>query len=557
MSTDPEATPHLPASSPVGQPPGALALLTATALGGIVASRLPKAPLVVAAGVTALALLKQKKATAQLPKSSPPFPPAPPAESLPQDPIGEWLRQQIQREAAAPAVTWPPPDEEADAPAAEDDYTPPSFLLDDEAQVHPPAAHDVFASLTEPRDFPMDPAASMAAIKDFHSAEPSPDIFASSANLPAEGASSVSDGVPPIAPAVEYTTAPADFPGAFVWPAAAAPQPDAAAISALFAAPPADLFAETVPEPAVSSATGHFLPPPAASIEDNRTPSEPSNAAWLLGIEPIPSVGEPPPAPYPEPSSLFVTIAPAPPVFTTGLFQGGSLPDEIEVPPHPPQPGPPAPLPPPSPPNPEPPAPAPPIPEPPVPTPVPHLVPVFPATSGTGDETSAAGWNQRPLISSSENPFFASSAPNLAFDIPISAVPHSPPPFEEGTTEPVIEISVHLAAPGEASFDPPPMDLAQDFWQPAGEFPSTQATAVSPESAAAPPSSPLLAGPVIDADIVLRPRGLSQNSVTSRTKPLAPISTAPPLPGAPAAESPAPPHDKRPRSTWRSWWRGD
>jgi hypothetical protein len=190
-------------------------------LGGVVASRLPKTPLVLAAGATALALLKQKRITPPVPRPVLAFPPAgpPPADIPPQEKVQQWLHQQMHRDTEAAIVELPPP--AALPPPPEDKYTPPAFLLDDEEVVSPPL-HPDFARLTEPVPHQLPPA-----------------------------------------------------------PVAATHEPDLPALQAL------------------------------ESTESCPT----ADSGWLLGIDPLPSIGE----------------SPAPPVFSAPVFEGRALPDEIEM----------------------------------------------------------------------------------------------------------------------------------------------------------------------------------------------------------------------------------
>lgn len=379
MSTASEGTPIDSASRP-GHPPSALALLTATALGSVVASRLPKAPLVLAAGATALALLKHKKiAAAPVPRpvATPPAEEPPAADPPHQDKVRQWLDQQINRDTEAEIVELPAQD--TPLPPPEEAYTPPTFLLDDEEAVSAPL-HPDFARLTEP---------------------------------------------------VQVV---------------ATREPDLPALQALEAT-------ESCPT---------------------------ADSGWLLGIDPLPSIGE----------------CPAPPVFIAPVFEGGALPDEIEVP------------------------------QPPDPELVVHLTPSVPAP-----------------IAEIEPPVIIPTA-------------------EEPVEKPIQEIEVQIAAPGEASFDPPLAETPHSPWQPPDAPVDSPFTAV-------PPTSP---GTVVEAEIVLRPRAPTQTSVIAKSRPLSPrFAPVSPMPSsisdeltasdaAPATLPPAPqvtPREQRARPTWRSWWRGD
>lgn len=395
MST---ASEGIPADQPprTGHQPGALALLTATALGGLLATRLNKTPLVLAAGATALALLSRKKPGTHpyAPEFVPPSP-----QIQPQSQIEQWLSQQIDREEQAPVLDLPIP--AATVTEGDDDYTPPSFLIEEaQATTDAPASHQSFAYLTEPVR---------------HVATPPPVIT---------------------------------------------PEPNLPALQAL------------------------------ESTESSPT----SDAAWILGVEPLPSVHESsmPSAPA---SSMFTAApgpmeTPVPPlVFSTPVFEGRALPDAIEV--------------------------AAPV------EPVIHLMPVL-----SSEHTSASELNL--------------------------------PPEAFHTTE-VVEIPVQLATPGEASFDPPLAGLPHDPWQPLAELAT---------SAITPPAVP--SAPIIEAEIILRPRAPTQTAVIAKARPIPPnfaqnltapgasapeltVSEAPALPSAPLQS----PREQRARKTWRSWWRGD
>jgi hypothetical protein len=459
MSTASEVSPAAPTPPRTGHAPGALALLTATALGSIAASRLPKAPLVLAAGAAALALLKQKKTPPPrvVAEPSPFTPPPPPADIPQQSQVEQWLHQQIEREAQAPVIPLSSPD--ISAIPEENEYIPQSFLIDDAEENAPEStAHESFATLTEPVRRVMSPAA-----------EPEPVI------------------------------------------AARAPE-----------SPPAFRF--TPPAPVVERGSDDL--PALQALEATEACPTASNAAWLLGIEPVPSLSEPAtPASSEERVSFFTAAPAAPPVFTMPVFQGGTLPDEIDVVP-------------------------PPAPEP----PVAHLLPVFTAPAAVTMEPTPLS---SPLVLTSF-PFFAAIPSTSPVPVPMSAE-EPPAPVAESAPVPVVdvvdvvEIAVQLAAPGEASFDAP-----LDPWQSAIEPPAPE-TAASVE--AAPPSPP--SGPVIDAEIILRPRAPTQNTVTAKTRPFAPViaksvasDEAPALdPAASAIPSPPSPPNKRP--SWRSMWRGD
>lgn len=267
---------------------------------------------------------------------------------------------------------------------------------------------------------------------------------------------------------------------------------------------------------------------------DPAPPSAPSNASWLLGIEPLPSwdeltaapssspprptsdfafLAEPPgaasytPQPAPDPTPPPATPAPLPPVqplFIPSLFQGGALPDEITVTEEP--------------------------------APAPVVEPAAPSLEA----------------------FTAFEA------IPFPSPPPPPAPIEP-TPDPETFISlpelvpVTLASPGEATFDDPLAALEEN--------PSSIPGGLPPP----PPLRPH--APVIEAEIVVRPRGFGATRVQPKEPEAAPIETVeppsldtpflatePPASPAPPIIPPAPvvlPREQKARKTWRSWWRGD
>lgn len=275
--------------------------------------------------------------------------------------------------------------------------------------------------------------------------------------------------------------------------------------------------------------------PPAPFLNlDPAPPSAPSNASWLLGIEPLPSwdeltaapsssppaptsdfafLAEPPgaasytPQPAPVPTSPPATPAPPPPVqplFIPTLFQGGALPDEITVSEEP--------------------------------APAPVVEPAAPSLEA----------------------FTAFEA------IPFPAPPPPPAPVEPAP-EPEISLSlpelvpVTLASPGEATFDDPLAALEEN--------PSSIPGGLPPP----PPLRPH--APVIEAEIVVRPRGFGAPRVQPKEPEAAPIepvespspdtpflASEPPASPTPPIIPPAPvilPREQKARKTWRSWWRGD
>lgn len=385
MSTATEGNPTAKPAPDSGKPSGALALLTATALGGLVGVRYGKAPLVLAAGAAAFALLNPRRsggyttaAPAQVPLPEPTFEPEPVQMELPPvepNPVALWLAQQIDREERAAAV-----DLSAlpGAVVAEEDYIPQSLLFEDSAVATSlPEGH--FAALSQPAQ-----PIQMKPLVPVHRLE---------------------------------------------------------------------------------------IEPPLSSLQAlEATESSPSaEAPWVLRIEPLPSLDEPLPAFAIDPGLFTSSPMEGQAVRETSapVFEGGTLPDQIEVTPQP--------------------------------EPVVHLMPV------------------------------------------LAPMPAVPPPLEP-PAEPVIEIPVQLAAPGEASFDPPLLDAALDPWR----------QDVSPP--AVEPPQPRVTTTLVDAEIVLRPRAPVNAAVVPRAKHGMPA----PLPAEPSADVGADdtrsPDFARPKAAWRSMW---
>jgi hypothetical protein len=156
-----------------------------------------------------------------------------------------------------------------------------------------------------------------------------------------------------------------------------------------------------------------------------------------------------------------------------------------------------------------------------------------------------------------------------------AAPPAEPPPADAAVPAPELlnepataaeaapEIQVEFAAPGEASFDPPLSAAPQNPWQPEPE-----AFAATPAFAAF-PTQTQPASNVVEAEIILRPRAPTQNTVTAKSKFAPPTfnkhfpgesNEPPPAEGTNDAHFPGPlpsPHEPKSRPTWRSWWRGD
>lgn len=229
-----------------------------------------------------------------------------------------------------------------------------------------------------------------------------------------------------------------------------------------------------------------------------------ADAAWTLGVDPLPSLNEAPPYVAPVGSMFFSTPAPqeapiaaqkplrsdmfstapvrqeeiGPPLFfSSAVFEGAAFPDEIQV--------------------------APAL------EPFPHLEPL-------------PTFGQPPMSES------------------------GPPIEPPADAETIPEISVQIAAPGDASFDPPLAALEQNPWQPEPDVFTTQPAASSAQTHTA--------SSVVEAEIILRPRAPTQNTVIAKSK------TAPPAEAdndAALPSSPEAPQKPKTRSSWLSWWRGD
>lgn len=484
--------------------PGPLAILAATALGGVIAARISKAPLLFAAGAAAMAMLKQKKTAVPLPPATPKSlpPPAPLAPEIPvESRVEQWLSRQIIREEQAPVIDFSAAEITPEEP--EEDYQPESFLLD-EMEGFPSASsppdNDVFAGLSEPASQAMPIAA------------PAPEIMEVEAEQEPE--------------------APPPQPSPFLQQALSAPSPPSFAspsfLQQLPPAPASPSFLQQVPPPFFPPQGLQQPPPPLEPVQVplQKTPPPPpslpvaADGSWSLGVDPLPSLNEaapyvPPvgamffstPVPQEAPRStveplrshMFSTAPlqheePGPPLFfTSSVFQGAALPDEIQVTP--------------------------------------------------------------PFVPESPTP---PPPPAAAFDAPVWEPALFFEPLPAAAAAP--EIPVVLAAPGEASFDPPLSAAPHNPWQPEPDvFPTTPAV----------PFQPQAAGTVVEAEIILRPRAPMQNSVTAKSK-FAPQnfakpfssedSAAPPAENANDAHFPGPlqsQQDPKPKPTWRSWWRGD
>jgi len=478
---------------------GALALLVASAVGGLIGSRVGAGKqLAVAAGATALAWLSLRKqesaALAQQPPSAAvprpteaerepePQPEmantAPPdiviAAPLPDPRIEDWLARQMEREQHAAAL-----ENVVEMPAAEvpvqgmsdlarlipeDDYTPESLLLENFDE-EPEWRSEAFMGLSEPVVRPV--------------ASPPPPVISAPLVTDPFVATPLTAGPPPESEARPVFAAPPkaapEFAGGFehgVNPWGAFPQaPVAPTMAPIYAAPPARVMAQV------------YTAPPAPAIA-------PVYAAPIPEIEPLPSWNEP--MGLPSEAPLAASGVELESIFTSPVFEGATLPDEIQVAPTS------------------------------VPTPV----------SMQGDPMAALFKEYEPA-----------APPAMPADLrnELSSVP---------------EIDVHIAAPGDAWFDSPLAGIPNP-WGPPAEDPEMESPA--PSNPVQPPSAPKA---IVDAEIVLRPRAPFQASVVPKVSSPAPESAEPELvaktedDGLPSAPVKAP-GEQRARATWRSWWRGD
>ena len=266
--------------------PGPLAVLAATAIGGVLATRMGKASLLFAVGAAAMAMLKQKK-------HIPPPPPAtpkslPPPEVPAQTQVEQWLSRQIIREEQVPVIDFSKASATPSQP--DDDYRPGSFLLDDfdELSSAPPLDNEIFACLADPAPQPeLIPA-------------PAPEIEVVDAEQEPEA--------PPPPPILRQEPPPPTsppVPAYGAWTLGVDPLPSLNE-SASYLPPAAAMFFST---PVPQQASG-------ASREAQRSHSQMFSTA-------------PAPVQHEEPAPL--------PFFATPVFQGAAFPDEIQVvPPWPP-----------------------------------------------------------------------------------------------------------------------------------------------------------------------------------------------------------------------------
>jgi len=344
MSTAPEGTSSTQPQRSSHQP-GALAILTATAVGGVIAARLGKAPFLLAAGAAAFAMLKPKKASA--PQALPPH--APPPESPAQSQVEQWLSRQIMREEQAPVVELA----NASSPPVEpeDDYSPQSFLLDDADEVASvPASNEAFAGLSEPIPqllaAPAPPMEQEAAVEDplplpetLETPDTPPAVADSAWTLGVEPLPSLSETAPHVPPAGSPFF---DAPLRQDAPTSKLESP----FSSMFSSAPVQQ-AETAPPMFFAAAVfeGAAFPDEISVVPPTEPVAMPAAAAPALEPQPEP-VSEPPPAAATTPEISVELAAPGDASFDSPLAAGTHNPwqpePEVEaatpVPPPQPQP---------------------------------------------------------------------------------------------------------------------------------------------------------------------------------------------------------------------------
>lgn len=606
MSTAPAGPLPDPPPSQPGQPPGPWALLAATAVGGVIGTRLGRTPLVLAAGAAALALLQKQKRSAPASSASPsphplePVAPAPgtewkpasptlpppvqhvqshpPAHESPQSQVEAWLSKQMQREMAEPvldlslhaqdaaaapapaagqaffpagfstpvvqAMPAPVPENDGREPAQnEDDYHPGAFLLDEAESLPQPrqmpaqaqGRHEAFAQLTAPRDLYVN-------LEPCEPAQPlEPTAAMPAVMMPLQVELTHSE------PAFFSTPAPARAASPF--------QTGASAMVQMY--PPADATAPLNLEP---------LP----SLTESAPHVPTAGALFFAAPPPLQQVER-----DPQPHALQEV---PPPEAAAQVFEGAAFPDAIDV----------------------------------------------PMAFGL-DEIPAVLFKEKTPASEGALPDSSTPVQSGAYTLPQMHLHAATAMPFFNAVEPTREIEVQLASPGEASFDPPLAAAPQDPWQ--AQMEAAMAGAVSaPEldaetgllTAHASPSSPywpvprsdaasatpvdvaapahaFSGGPVVDAEIVIKPRAQDDTRpvFVAKPRPLAPSFAAAaahqaqvnvhlhlhahshphaglhgtqdlraPLETPPEAEAPFPsplqpprPHTRR--SSWHSWWQGD
>ena len=364
---------------------------------------------------------------------------------------------------------------------------------------------------------------------------------------------------PPELPAVPEPEAEPEKP---VWGSPITLEPETPFLEKTEPEAPAPKIAPPAP---VLPAIGFHLLQALESTESSPTapPTSGASAAWLLGIEPLPSweessspsVFETPLEPLipmdeaPFTTSVQETPAPPPPpepAYVPPLFEGGMFPDEIRVdsPPEPPS--------------------------------LMHMEVAALETAApepTPLPLAPEPWFEQPtqLVPQPAEPTRVIPAPAVidappslvaAIDLFLKAPPPAPVPLTNlDELMPLDPAATALPVAPEAAETPPaaepqPLSITPPF--------------VSPFLSSAPPLHPFAPGNTTDlSPITPRPRGLSQTTVVPRHPFADPLSPAPDTDAAPptnAEESPpielppAPvvlPREQKAKRSWRSWWRGD
>lgn len=505
----------------------ALGVLAAVSAGGLMAMRMKPASFMFLAGATAVALLSRKRIipAARPLELMPERPPEPVA--LPRMEVDAWLAKQIERERQAPIITLDAEPLPETLPPAPEPLDTARAAMED-ATV--PAAENAFPNVSIPAgptplaEVPMElPAIPPASIWPEPLDSPAPPFFSLAASTQATRQATR-----------EIETAVAGF----VPLSSPAPEtPDG---------PSASSPETPLPFLNLPPSHGDFNPP---------SPAGTPNASWLLGIEPLPSwdelSAEPPlisKSPYADfaflsepPGAASYSEQPAPPpvappiqpLFVPGLFQGSELPDEITVTDEP--------------------------------TIAQLVEPAQKPVSPRPQETVAT---ETPVVT----PFSSPPSPTEGQAPPCGQPPEESPASLWPGIDPSTRVPVYLSPQG-ASFNEPLAVLQEN--------PSTLPGGIPPP----PPLRPL--APVVEAEIVVRPRGLSPTRIQPRQAANAPAegdapSEAAPVPiveppaisgsqpeiravpqnQSPASTAPPPapailPREQKARKTWRSWWRGD
>jgi hypothetical protein len=299
-----------------------------------------------------------------------------------------------------------------------------------------------------------------------------------------------------------------------------------------FVVPAAEPEPQHTPEPLI------FDGPVTASPRDEAS----SNASWLLDIEPLPSLDE---LTADAPSNE----APASPDQATFMALAPEFAPIFEAPDVPPMPA----------------------------TEIPAFIPALFQGAELPDEINVAEAPAAVVELDVETTEPEAELPAVESAMAGLFMPASAPSEPPTLSVEALEVPVSIAEPGEASFDDPLAFLEQN--------PSAVPGGIAPQ----PPLRPL--APMVEAEIIVRPRGLSVTKVEAKPAfeaavefGVVPIERdeegmvtldqpfelkTPPPPDSPPVEKPvvpqpelppAPvvlPREQKARKTWRSWWRGD